>query len=188
MPADRPMNATIRKRIKAQKRRRIIFYIVILIVFMLIGYAIGEATGEKVHTATAEAVVLDEGTQDVLESRYCVQLSEQDIRDIAAMVYLEARGESFEGQQAVAEVILNRVVSPQFPNSVHAVLYQKRQFTPIKRINKVTPTEMQYKAVREALYGEPILPIDVVFFARKAENKNVWGKIGNHTFCYEYKW
>ena len=38
------------------------------------------------------------------------------------------------------------------------------------------------------LYGEPVLPLDVVSFSREPENDNLWGTIGEHSFCYQYEW
>ena len=173
---------------KAMKRRRMIFYTVLTVILVL-GLLLCCGLSEKGVAEEVASADNEINGEIIIQSRYTeVHISDTELREMAAMIYLEARGESFEGQQAVAEVILNRVASPQFPNTVHDVLYQKRQFSPIKRINKVKPTETQYKAISAALYGEPILPMDVVFFARRAENKNVWGKIGNHTFCYAYKW
>lgn len=112
---------------------------------------------------------------------------------MAAIIYLEARNQSAKGQQAVAEVILNRVLYDGFPDSVYEVLHQGEskgvvQFTTIKYLDEAKPTETQYKAINAALYGEPILPLDVVFFSRNGENDNVWGKIEDHVFCYAYKW
>ena len=63
-----------------------------------------------------------------------VSLSEQDKKDIALMTQLEAGGERFEGQQAVAEVIINRVLSEEFPNTVRGVISQDKQFEPFADI------------------------------------------------------
>ena len=50
------------------------------------------------------------------------------------------------------------------------------------------PGAEQYAAVDAALYGEPVLPLDVVYFSREPENGNLWGIIGGHSFCYQYNW
>lgn len=112
---------------------------------------------------------------------------------IARLVYLEARGEPFDGQQAVAEVVLNRVAADNFPNSVESVIMATspngmKQFAPAELIPDTTPTETQYMAVDAALYGTSVLPSDVVYFSISGENSNVWGKIGTHTFCRQYDW
>ena len=45
-----------------------------------------------------------------------------------------------------------------------------------------------FGTVDAALYGEPVLPLDVVYFSREPENDNLWGTIGEHSFCYQYEW
>lgn len=125
-------------------------------------------------------------------SRYAA-ITENERELIARMVFLEAGAESAEGQQAAAEVILNRVAAENFPSTVEEVLYQgydlgRPQFSPIARLESATAGEAQYEAVDAALFGESILPLDVVYFSRAAENSRVWGAIGNHVFCRQYIW
>lgn len=103
---------------------------------------------------------------------------------IARLVFLEARGESLEGQQAVAEVVLNRVLSDRFPDTVAEVIYQEGQFSPAGMLDSVEAGEMQILAVEQALEGENILPLDVVYFSTFPQNDRVWGAIGGHVFCY----
>ncbi len=118
-------------------------------------------------------------------SRYPA-ITEEERELLAKMVYLEARGESAEGQQAVVEVTMNRVVAENFPNTVREVLYQKGQYATAPHLETAEPTEAQYRAVDAAMEGTPILPLDVVYFSTKGENDNVWGAIGGHIFCYQY--
>ena len=54
-----------------------------------------------------------------------------DLAMLAALVECEAGGESYEGQLAVASVVVNRVKSGSFPNTVSGVIYQGGQFTPV---------------------------------------------------------
>lgn len=118
-----------------------------------------------------------------------VEMSGEETELLARIIWLEARGESEQGQQAVAEVVLNRVLSNQFPDTVYEVLSQGNptQFTTWAYRDSAKPTETQYDMIHNALYGETVLDEDVVFFATRAENKNVWGTIGGHTFCRAYK-
>lgn len=112
-------------------------------------------------------------------------LTDDEIETLARLVYLEARGESFEGQQAVAEVVLNRVLAPSFPNNVYDVIYQSGQFTPAGNIPYTTATQTQYDAISAALSGPNILPQQVLYFAQGPNGRtNVWGWIGRHCFCY----
>lgn len=108
--------------------------------------------------------------------------SERDM--IAALVYLEARGECIEGQQAVAEVVLNRVLSEYFPDTIEKVIYQENQFTPAQYIAITVPTQTQYDVVDAAMSGNSILPLEVIYFSTSAQNSRVWGAIENHVFCY----
>ena len=55
-----------------------------------------------------------------------------DIKRMAAIIWCEARGESYEGQVAVGTVVMNRVESPRFPNTIEEVIKQKGQFSPYK--------------------------------------------------------
>lgn len=119
------------------------------------------------------------------ENRYSdLELSDTDIELIACMVYLEARGEDFTGQRMVAEVILNRVISDKFPNTVSEVIYQQNQFQPVRLVDGTTPTIEQYEAVKAALNDEhPITNETTLFFSRGAYNTNIFATIGNHVFC-----
>ena len=120
-------------------------------------------------------------------SRYApITAEERDM--IAGIVYLEARGEPAEGQQAVAEVILNRVACGAFPDTVESVIFQDKplQFTTAPLLSTAEPGEEQYNAVDNAMYGDPVLPTSVVFFDAEPMNGNVWGTIGGHVFCGPY--
>ena len=118
-------------------------------------------------------------------SRY-PEITAEEREAIARLVWLEARGEPQEGQQAVAEVVLNRLVSERFPWTVHDVIYQGNptQFKPAHRIPGTTPGAAQYAAVDAALHGEPVLPLGVVYFSGAAQNSRVHAQIGGHIFCY----
>lgn len=105
---------------------------------------------------------------------------------IADIICMEGASEPFEGQQAIAEVILNRLASGDFQSSVYGIIHAVDQFPSVSRLHKANPTYSQYKAIERALYGPYVLPMDVVFYAKFAVNNNVWGKIGAHTFCYAY--
>ena len=119
------------------------------------------------------------------EPRYSgIELSQDDIKLLAKVVWVEAQGECAEGQQAVAEVALNRIASGDFPNNLHDVIYGQGQFRSVPRLDKAEPFQAQYEAIERAIYGPYILPKEVVYFATKPTNSNVWGQIGGHIFCY----
>ena len=75
---------------------------------------------------------------------------------LARLVNGEARGESYEGQVAVAAVILNRVKSPKFPNTIASVIYQKGQFSCVTDGQfdvAIDEDSTVYKAAQEAMNG-----------------------------------
>ena len=113
-------------------------------------------------------------------------VSNEDRELLARLIWAEAQGEPFEGQQAIAEVVINRVAADNFPGTVHDVLYAPDQFKAIGQIYAAKPTHVQYEASRRALYGPHVVEEDVVFFSTGAVNGNVWGTIGNHTFCHQW--
>lgn len=127
-------------------------------------------------------------------ARYAgVSITDAERKELAAVIYLEARNQGAEGQQAVAEVVLNRVIADNFPNTVHDVLHQGEnssvpQFSTVYYIDTAEPGQAQYAAIDAALYGKTILPDDVVYFSLEGENDRVWDKIGDHVFCRQYIW
>ena len=121
------------------------------------------------------------------ESRYPgLELTDAEVKLMADLIFMEAQSEPFEGQQAVAEVILNRLKSGNFQSSINSIIYAEDQFTAVKNLYLAQPTDTQYKAVERALNGPYVLPEDVVFYAKFAVNKKIWGTIGSHVFCYSY--
>ena len=132
-------------------------------------------------------------TPELVQRYSSVTMSADERQELAGIIRLEAGNQCAEGQQAVAEVVLNRVISPEFPDTVHDVLHQgentpRPQFSTIGNLVLADPAVAQYDAIDAALYGPSILPEDVVFFSRNGENDRVWGKIQDHVFCYKYIW
>uniref|UniRef100_UPI004057A25C cell wall hydrolase n=1 Tax=Agathobacter sp. TaxID=2021311 RepID=UPI004057A25C len=87
-----------------------------------------------------------------------VSASVDEVTLLAAIIQCEAGGESYEGQVAVGAVVMNRVKSSRFPNTIEGVIYQKGQFTPVKSgalAKRLSGTIKQscYDAAREALAG-----------------------------------
>lgn len=121
-----------------------------------------------------------------VEPRYPdIELNWEEKTLLARMVWVEAQGESAEGQQAVAEVVLNRMMADNFPNTLKGVVYAEGQFRSTPLLEDAQPTQAQYEAVERALEGPYVLDEDVVFFATYPVNENVWGQIGGHIFCHQ---
>lgn len=119
------------------------------------------------------------------QSRYPdIQMTQEERDLLAKIIYLEARGESFRGQQAIAEIVFNRIASGKFNTTVKGTLLAEGQFSTVKFLEDAEPGELQYKAIDMALSGPNVLPMDVYFFGRKVTNDRVWGRIDGHVFCY----
>ena len=109
---------------------------------------------------------------------------------LARLVYGEARGEPYTGQVAVAAVVLNRVKSSSFPNTIAGVIYQNGAFDVVKdgQIN-MSPNSTAIKAAQDALNGwDPSYGAIYYFNPNTATNKWIWSRpmtvtIGNHRFC-----
>ena len=80
--------------------------------------------------------------------------SESDVYLLARTIYAEGRGEPYTGQVAIGAVILNRVRSDAFPNTISGVVYQKNAFTAVLdgQINLV-PNDTALRAARDAING-----------------------------------
>ena len=120
------------------------------------------------------------------EPRYPdIQLTYEERQLLARVIWVEAQGECEEGQQAVAEVVLNRMASPDFGNTLRGVIYGEGQFRSVPYLEDAEPHQAQYEAIEAAIYGPYVLPEGVVHFATYPTNNNVWGQIGRHIFCYQ---
>lgn len=116
--------------------------------------------------------------------------SSSDLNLLARLVYAEARGEPYTGQVAVASVVLNRVKSSSFPNSVAGVIYQSGAFDVVSdgQIN-LTPNSTAKKAAQDAINGwDPSYGAIYYFNPNTATSKWIWSRpltvvIGNHRFC-----
>ena len=108
----------------------------------------------------------------VLEKRPVWELSEDDLNILLRIVEAEAGGEDENGKLLVANVVLNRVKSPLFPDTIREVVYQQDygvyQFSPVKdgRIDRVTVSAETRRAVERAIYGEDISRGALYFAAR----------------------
>ncbi|MDD3653606.1 MAG: LysM peptidoglycan-binding domain-containing protein [Desulfotomaculaceae bacterium] len=117
-----------------------------------------------------------------------------DVDILARLITAEAEGEPYEGKVAVGAVVLNRIDSPEFPNSIPEVIYQYEkgiyQFEPVMNgwINRAASPE-SVKAAKEALGGKDPTNGAIYFFATYVKNSWLWSRplsriIGNHVFTY----
>lgn len=109
---------------------------------------------------------------------------------LAKLVNGEARGEPYTGKVAVAAVVLNRVKSSSFPNTIAGVIYQSGAFDAVSdgQIN-LAPDSTAIKAAQDALNGwDPSYGAIYYFNPSTATNKWIWSRpltvvIGKHRFC-----
>lgn len=120
-----------------------------------------------------------------------LNVTQADIDLMAKLVYAESRGEPFDGQIAVASVVLNRVLNDKFPNTISEVIFQKNAFSCVRDGNIVAyPDQTCYNAVYEALRGvDPTN--EALFFYNPAISTCAWMQstekidvtpIGHHVF------
>ena len=113
-----------------------------------------------------------------------------DVNLLARLIYGEARGEPYTGQVAVGAVVMNRVKSSSFPNTIAGVIYQSGAFDVVKdgQIN-FTPDSNAKKAAQDAMNGwDPSYGAIYYFNPSTATNKWIWSRpmtvtIGSHRFC-----
>lgn len=109
---------------------------------------------------------------------------------LARLIYGEARGEPYTGQVAVGAVVMNRVKSSSFPNTISGVIYQSGAFDAVRdgQIN-LSPNSTAIKAAQDAINGwDPSYGAIYYFNPSTATNKWIWSRpmtvtIGNHRFC-----
>lgn len=110
-------------------------------------------------------------------------LPDEDIYMLACFVWAEAGKESLEVQQAVAEVVLNRLISDQYPNTVRDVIYQTEFYRAVNTMSKWGEENFDpYIAVNTAMYGPYVLPEDICFYSEWEKGTDEWGKLGSYVF------
>lgn len=115
---------------------------------------------------------------------------ESEVRILARLVSGEARGEPYIGQVAVAAVVLNRVKSPAFPNTISGVVFQRGAFDAVWDGQfDMEPTENSVRAARDALNGwDPTGGCLYYYNPSTATNPWIWTRevvlsIGRHAFA-----
>ena len=119
-----------------------------------------------------------------------MKITEKEKDLLARLVTAEAKGEPYQGKVAVAAVVLNRLESEQFPDTIQQVIYQDKQFQPVDNgmINKPAGEEAK-KAVDEAIHKDGKVT-DALYFFNPDETDSKWlrtrpvtEEIGNHRFA-----
>lgn len=156
-----------------------------------------EAQYAAAQEALAQQIAQEEQASGVVEdtSGALEGYTEADLKLMAAIIQAEADNQPYAGKIAVGSVVMNRVKSSKFPNTISGVVYQANQFAPVKDghlalILERGPNETCYRAAREVLNGAR--NVEYLFFwtVSLANQRNIWGRtrgqvIGDHYF---YNW
>lgn len=148
---------------------------------------------EYLFTAVSKALIRFQQDYNLPETGMVGPLTRMTMDNVemtARIVHGEARGESFLGQVAVAAVVLNRVESPDFPESIEKVVFQQNAFTAVNDEQYLlTPNEKAYRAVMLAMKGfDPTG--EAVYYYNPAGVTDTWiysrtviTQIGQHYFA-----
>ncbi len=152
------------------------------------GASIGNTTPTKLYFTRTKLLSQNDHSQ----ATWTYALSDKERLMLERIVMAEAEGEPYEGKVAVANVVLNRLRSANFPDTIKDVLYQRYQFSPVSngRFERVKPNADSVKAVNEALQGRKEVPDNTYYFVSLSlatdfaipNSQTVVKKIGHHTF------
>lgn len=119
-----------------------------------------------------------------------VSVNQAELDMLAKIIHAEARGEPYKGQVAVGAVVMNRLESPSFPDTIKGVIEQPRAFTAVDDGQyKLKPNETAYRAALEAVRGnDPTNGALYYFNPETATSEWIWSrkqtlKIGRHVFA-----
>ncbi|WP_418301209.1 spore cortex-lytic enzyme [Lysinibacillus fusiformis] len=150
------------------------------------GTSTGSGAGSGSGGGNSSGTTNNNGTQTQVPPKY----TERDLQLMANAVYGEARGEPYEGQVAVAAVILNRLESPDFPNTISGIIFQPLAFTAVADGQIwLEPNDRAKEAVIDAMNGwDPSENALYYFNPKTATSKWIWSRpqikqIGEHIFC-----
>mgnify|MGYP003525611360 CR=1 FL=1 len=143
-----------------------------------------ETTQEfETETVAEHSNSIEEETQTELEAEAETKYTEDDFELLARVIEAEAGGESDYHKLCVGTVVMNRVASDKYPNTIEGVIYQPGQYQCVtnSHINK-EPSESSYEAAESILDGRRMFRSSVVYQAEFIQGKVV-EKLGNTYFC-----
>lgn len=155
-------------------------YLIFILLLMLYTGALYKPEAEPIETiqeSEVELVEVQECIKPQQETESSEIYSENDKILMARVVFAEARGECDEGQQAVVQVIMNRVNSTVYPDAISEVIQQPGQFVIGSRY-----TDKEMRNVEYVLENGYDLPNDVMYFGTWQFRQGEAVKIGNHYF------
>ncbi|GIQ70263.1 LysM peptidoglycan-binding domain-containing protein [Xylanibacillus composti] len=139
----------------------------------------------------SNALIAGNTLKTVIPQAIAEKLPSPDVVLLAKIIEVEAGHESYEGQVAIGNVIMNRVESSLFPNTIEAVIYQPGQFPPAAKgmLENLEPDAEALKAAEAALDGEMVVPGALYFFNPNVSRGGYFDSletvkdIGNHRFA-----
>lgn len=134
-------------------------------------------TQKVLATDIQEAAQVETQIETTESITYKYNLTPDEREMLARLVYLESNMESLDCQKGIVSVVINRLNSGYWGNTLHSVVYAKNQFTPAKRIPYVTPTSTNYEAVDHVIQYGVTLPEYVLYF-RANYHHRWWGYCG----------
>lgn len=149
-----------------------------------------QKNGLKADGIAGEKTLSAMGITSSKNSSGSTNSNSNNVNLLSHLIYGEARGESYVGQVAVGAVVMNRVKSSSFPNTIAGVIYQAGAFDAVSdgQIN-MSPDSTAIKAAQDAINGwDPSYGAIYYFNPNTATNKWIWSRphtvtIGKHRFC-----
>ncbi len=146
--------------------------------------------GLKVDGIAGEKTLAKMGMTSSKNTSNSSNTTSSDTNLLSRIIYAEARGEPYSGQVAVGAVVLNRVASSSYPNTISGVIYQSGAFDAVRdgQIN-MKPDSTAISAAKDAINGwDPSYGCTFYFNPATATSKWIWSKtqvvkIGKHIFC-----
>lgn len=119
-----------------------------------------------------------------LNRKNTISLSDKIL--LAKVIHAEASDNNIADRRAVGVVVMNRVASSTYPNSIYNVVYQKGQYSCIRGSKfKKDPPQECLNIAEEILSGERYgIPANIIFQSQRKQGTGVWKKIGSHYYCY----
>lgn len=174
----------------------ILGFILVIIDLIVLGFTINNEINKNKNVGKAEPLTIyteDKEYTDVVSNieetikndNEAISYTEEEIL-LAQIVYAESRGCSDECQIAVASVVMNRVNSSLYPNTIYDVIYQDGQYEPAwtGSIN-VEPDEQAMKNAHYVYTNGSQIPYNVTFQSLFEQGSGVWNYIDNTYFCYQ---
>ena len=155
-----------------------------------VGYVNTDFINVKFHIDEGETMEVikvreqEEAERKRKANRGAVSADADEVRLLGALIYCEAGNQPYEGKLGVGAVVMNRVRSGAYPNTIHAVIYASGQFTPamtgkVARAYEGNVPESCLQAAQAAINGETTIG-DVTHFRRAGKREGY--VIGDHVF------